>query len=452
MNRKSILRCALAVCVYGFALQETRRAAAQVPLGINEIPPGYEALLISQDADGDFDPQINNCGQVVFSKRVAPSNGSASTEEIYLWDHGRTVRITNDNVRDAWPTINNHATMAWSRARAPTQGESGLERALFTAGAITLLSNDSWTDATSEINDNGQIAMEKISGLGCTGLTIFLYTNQAMVPITNDSYSNQSPRINSSGDIVWTQYDFCASPWRGTIRMIRNGEVIDLSDGLDQDDSPDINDSGQVVWRGPSAQVMIREGGTTRLLADGAVPRINNLGDVAMTHWDPESAAHQIRFYFEGEFCELTAGGPATNYRPSVNDEAEVAWRQNRQNGTGSDIVLMRRMQSPWLEQSAGARDRAAAMVSACMTGPVEWQAGGCANFDRDLDLDVDLRDVAAIQTSLSGVPQAAFDPRCVAGPLVLADQCACRRLDLQWDADIDLHDFVLLQRTVVQE
>ena len=73
--------------------------------------PGYEIVQITDDPNFDDLAAINNCGQIVYSTRL---NQTTDSEEIFLYDNGKTVRLTDDDVRDAFPDINDDGG-AWQQ-------------------------------------------------------------------------------------------------------------------------------------------------------------------------------------------------------------------------------------------------------------------------------------------------------------------------------------------------
>ncbi|MCH7871907.1 MAG: SMP-30/gluconolactonase/LRE family protein [Planctomycetes bacterium] len=95
--------------------------------GQASIPPGFEVIQLTDTPVRDAWPRINNQRQVVYERRV---NGTSESGEIFLYDDrtGQTIRLTNDNVKDAFPDINDDGTLSGRRPfanlAAPTDGIS----------------------------------------------------------------------------------------------------------------------------------------------------------------------------------------------------------------------------------------------------------------------------------------------------------------------------------------
>ena len=80
-----------------------------------QIPEGWEIVEIASDP-GFYHarPDINDRGQVVFHRTIAPSL-DRNAMEIFLYDRGQLLRLTDDDTYDAVPRINNHGDIVWAR-------------------------------------------------------------------------------------------------------------------------------------------------------------------------------------------------------------------------------------------------------------------------------------------------------------------------------------------------
>ena len=73
--------------------------------------PGYEIVRITDDSYHNSYVDINDCGQIVFIKRFG-ENWDLS--DLYLYDNGKTFRLTADLNADISPTVSNLGTIVWA--------------------------------------------------------------------------------------------------------------------------------------------------------------------------------------------------------------------------------------------------------------------------------------------------------------------------------------------------
>ena len=318
-----------------------------------QIPPGFEVVPIASEPYAEFGARINNRGQIVY---VGWLDGSTrSSQEIFLYDNGTTIRLTDDNIQDWGPDINDSGTIVWARAIGPIDpvtGEPSKEVVLYDNGVLTRLTNNSASDLDISINARGDVVWKRIMGEGCNGSRlrdIFLYDGTQIRPITTNAIServaNQTPRINDQGQIVWTQFDFCASPWQSDIMLYDNGVTTQLTSTEIAPASPDIDNLGRVAWCDrdtPFNSIKIWDNGVTTRLTDwGSGPRLNDLGQVAFLRWHDLTGNWQQWLYRDGTFWQLS-NDPFWNFDGEINQMGEVVW------GYGDpifpDIRLMRRL------------------------------------------------------------------------------------------------------------
>ena len=365
-----------------------------------QVPRGYEIVHIT-DNPNDYSnrPQINNCGEIVFSTRI---NQSEPGEEIFVYDNGRLAQITRDQIRDAFADINDAGTVVWTHG---ADGFGGGTVAIYQDGTITELA----TGFDPEINNLGHIAWYVFDAQTCAFESdIFFYDGQTIERITDDGFSNQVVEINDYDQLVWTRFDFCVQPDYDSDVMLYSDGVTTLLTGDQQAARwPSINNRTQVAWLfqiGPGEHAIeMWEDGETLLLTEwGSVPRLNNLGDFAFFRWYESDSTYQIWLYRDGDFLQLT-DDPFSNFDAAINDHGEVAW--TARNVPESDIYFMRRVR----------------------------------DGDVDLDENVDLDDLA----SLLG---------CLTGPGETDRLCDCRFVDLDHDRDVDLMDFSTFQNLFTAE
>ncbi|MBU0637883.1 MAG: hypothetical protein KKB50_03390, partial [Planctomycetes bacterium] len=92
---------------------------------------------------------------IVFSGRLGANEHS---DEIFLYEDGELIPLTDDAVRDGFPDINDDGTIVWSRGIGP-DGPYGptLEIVMWQDGELTRLTDDDVSDYGPEINNLGHI-------------------------------------------------------------------------------------------------------------------------------------------------------------------------------------------------------------------------------------------------------------------------------------------------------
>lgn len=319
-----------------------------------QIPPGYYVEQFSATPFQDAHPQINNnSGQIVFDARM---DGSDASGEIFLYDNGKLIRLTNDDLRDRLPAINDQGVITWARSMGP-MGRFGptAEIVVWEDGELTRLTDNAVEDTSPKINNLGHVVWLRFMGPGCRGVTmdLFFFDGEEIRRLTTDGeqlgLANQVTAINDHDQIVWTKYDFCQDPWESMIMLLSDGESTRLStEEMLEPQSPDINNKGQIAWdysdrengRNP---IVIWENGRAQILTDGLSARLNESLHVAFNLWDLETDAWQQYLYRDGRRWQLT-NDPFWNRANSINDAGEIVWRSG-DTGT-SDIRYMRRFAS----------------------------------------------------------------------------------------------------------
>ena len=308
-----------------------------------QIPLGYEIVTVTDNPYYEPVPRINNRGQIVFMSWLNPPD--RSTEEIFLYDDGRLIRLTNDNIQDVLPDINDDGTIVWCRGIGPINpfsGEPSLEIVMWENGRLTRLTDNAVQDIGPTINNLGQVVWtldHPIPVCGGFPKDIFMYDGRDVVQITTDGIpeqvENQSPEINDSGQIVWTRYDFCNPPagynFDSKIMLYDTGAVTELTTGQLAPQLPDINNAGQVVWFffNPATRrrtIELWDAGVTSLITDdGELPAINDHGQIAFSRWDPRRQTLDIWSYRRGRISQVNANA-FFEEQPDINDAGEIVW------------------------------------------------------------------------------------------------------------------------------
>jgi len=111
-----------------------------------QTPPGYEMVVLRTTDAGLSPANINNQSQVVWSEAYPPT-----TNNVFLWDDGEIVQITDDTFYDGRPVINNSGTIAWIRgAWSPPW-----EVAIYQDGVISTIPDAPTVEISVALNDNG---------------------------------------------------------------------------------------------------------------------------------------------------------------------------------------------------------------------------------------------------------------------------------------------------------
>jgi len=357
-----------------------------------ELPPGFELQSIYDNVGTLYTPNMNECGEVVFS--FAPDIGGWGGVEVFLYDNGRLSQVTHNSISDIFPDINDTGTIAW------TVGYDGFDAGEVVMGVASPVALG--LGAFPSMNNLGHVGWDRHLASGCFGTDsdIYYFDGEGVARIAT-GLSNQDPAMNDLDTLVWTRFDFCAgfSNWTSRIMLYSNGQTQELSTTSPQVGGPTINNAGQIAW-GAGHRLEFWENGLTVGLTDwGDAPALNDHGDIYFIRWHQDSRTWQSWFYSGGVFLQLT-DDPFWNVDGDLNEAGEAVWGTADIDAGRRGIRLMRRIR----------------------TG------------DIDLDGDVDALDHAEM-------------PDCLTGPGDFDRLCACRFLDIDHDRDVDLADFAIFQR-----
>jgi hypothetical protein len=357
-----------------------------------EIPDGFEVVQITADPNLERGVRLNACGEIVLAKWFGQTGDLA---EIFLYDNGATLRLTDNAVADVLPNINEFGHVVWTHAL--DEFDNGT--VAFYDGQSTRFMAEGYAP---RLNDHDQMAWIRRWNAGCRlgDADIYFYDGEIVSRLTSEG-SNQSPELDNNGRMVWTRYDFCPQRWTSQIILFEDGKEIILPSKGPEPRVPVINDALQVAWGGNGIELW-QDGVTQWLARDGAVPRLNAQGDIAFVLWSDERQTWDAWLYQEGQLIELTHMEQENLWVPQVDisNWGEVVWGTFDIMSLEGDLFYMRRMRS------------------------------GESDFDGDVDLD----DAASLHD-------------CLTGPGDFDRLCDCRFLDIDHDRDVDLGDFVLFQR-----
>jgi hypothetical protein len=316
-----------------------------------QVPPRYEIVNVTNDSLYQRNVRMNNRGQIVF---WAGSGTNGNTYEIYLYDHGRLTRITENAVCDGYPDINDQGTIVWERFIGP-QGPYGptSEVMMYRDGVTTQLTHDAVDNVGPRINNLGHIVWYDWVRGGCldSNAIVKFYDGQEIDQISDADWSNQGPEINDRDWIVWTRYNYCDDPWSSSILLCTDGVTTTLTTDEIESQVPTINNVGQVCWSCTNPvthdkEILLWQDGLTTILTDwGMNGRLNNHGDVYFIRWYEAQQTYQAWLYLRGRFYQLT-DDPAWfwNVDGDISDTGEVAWAAGRIVNYRSDVRYLHRV------------------------------------------------------------------------------------------------------------
>lgn len=304
------------------------------------IPPGFYVEQVTENPHLEKRPRINNRGQLVFMARLGETR---QTQEIFLYDNGELIQLTDDDIQDVGPDINDDGLIVWTRGLGPEGpfGEPTLEIVLYRDGKLTRLTDNDAYDVAPSINNAGHIVWQRDMDPGCDSWfrDIYMYDGRQVLAITRDAnekrVEHQSANINDGGQIVWTRYNNCVDPWESQIMFYSDGKIRKISpDGMDQPQVPVINNRSLAAWtfdynESSSALALWRDG-VTRMLTDwGSTPRLNDRGEIFFSRWHEDRGWWQAWLYRHGEFWQLS-DDPFSNIAGDINASGEAAWAAGR--------------------------------------------------------------------------------------------------------------------------
>jgi len=324
-------------------------SAAFAACAAAQVPPRYEIVTIDDDPTFNYAAQMNNRGQVVYT--VWFDEGNTDATDIFLYDNGNTIRLTDDDVFDRTPDINDDGTIVWSRAVDGPGSPTQIVMQQYPDGELTQLTCSALDNRGPRINNLGHVVWKRYMGSGCGGqrMDIFFYDGETTHRITTngetDDLANQSMDINDHDEIIWAEYDFCQEPWW-------DSEIMHWADGITRQLSgpesnsptgPKINNWGQIVWQtdlpGPQKGIILWDSGNTELLTNaGGAPRINDPADIAFHRWyegDP-IGSYEVWLYRRGEFLQITEDphdqgwNNIWNLPTDINDLGEIVYTSGR--------------------------------------------------------------------------------------------------------------------------
>ncbi len=334
MARSSTRLVAIAVVAGAWACPA---ASAQV-----NAPPGYRPVEITSSPQAfERSVVLNDAGQVVYESWLG---GVKEGSEIFLWQDGRTERITNDSVRDSQPAIAPDGTIVWVRYMGPPGrfGPTGEIMMRTPDGVVTRVTDDAFDDGSPDINAPHHIVWQREMGVVCGvgALDIHFFNGTTIERISHDGLSggvaNLSARINDFDEIVWTRLEVCLpGDWDAIIMRHSAGltETISTPE-MFQPQLPSINNAGIVTWSHRDPVTFERplvkwEVGEIAFLTYGFQGDINEHGDITFIRWHDNVQAWHVWLLRDGQLSQLTSG-TQWNIDSSINNVGELTWASGR--------------------------------------------------------------------------------------------------------------------------
>jgi hypothetical protein len=198
------------------------------------------------------------------------------------------------------------------------------------------------------VNDNGHVAYREVVG---GDFQVFLFKDGASTQITNNASIGGAGgnsfidylAINNSDQIVWTQYDYSATPLQVHLFLYSNGAIkkIDTLMGASSNYciTPQINNNGAVVWEqyntdggiNSGAEIFLYDGAPVRLTSDANKdqdPRINDNGNVvwtgdrrALDDWDT-----RVFLYDAGGTSVAAYSAGSSSYAPQIDQDNSIVF------------------------------------------------------------------------------------------------------------------------------
>ena len=171
-------------------------SAGVLPPGeaVGQIPDGWEIIEITNDPSFyDGRPDINDKGQIVFHRWPYPDQTQI---EIMLYDRGELIQLTDDDVKDVFPKLNNKGEIVWMR---DVDGDGKDDIVKWHDGDLCVVSAFAFHEGGPDINDAGWVVWSGY--INHDGVTdqLFLFDGTETFQLTDNGLSNQMPRINELG-------------------------------------------------------------------------------------------------------------------------------------------------------------------------------------------------------------------------------------------------------------
>ena len=295
----------------------------------------YDGLNTTQITDNDvqdFEPKMNDSGYVVWER------GIVTASEILLYDGTDITQITDDDYWDDKPRINASGQVVWQQCDELWPNSymckfGHLEIFLYDGVGVTQITDDDYNDRNASISDNGQVVWEGYD-VASEHDEIYLYDGTSTTQITHNDYNDNGPQINAIGQVAWVGSDGGFDEV-----FLYDGSIEKLTGNSTWNDYPRLNDYGLVVWSGYSygdREIYLYDGESKIRLTDDDYydddPQINNSGLVVWRKCDGESQDGTCSdgdwevFLYDGSSIIQITDNDYQDSRPLISDSGQLVW------------------------------------------------------------------------------------------------------------------------------
>jgi hypothetical protein len=358
-------------------------------------------------------------------------------------------QITNNNVAEEQPDINDHGVMVWSRRVKPELYADGQEIIVFDGTTERMITDNEHLDTSPRINNLGHVVWSQYTGGACHPAREMFWDGSQTRVIVDDGFNNGTAEINDFDQFAWTRYDDCAGPstWKGMIRLYTGREIINITNGSRQDQGATLNNLGRVGYSigYPEAGIGWWRNNRTGMLTElGYVGWLNNRDQWVFSRWYEGDSITQV-WTWDGRPIRVTKSRVSEN-SGQINDCEEILWLRGRENGR-TDLFLMRLVSGDATHDGKISLADFGAGFTIGLTGPragIPFCEEPSADLDRDGD--VDLYDFALMLAADVLPEHFERQVACITGARPPRDLCASLAMDFDRDGDVDLRDFAGFQ------
>ena len=202
----------------------------------------------------------------------------------------------------------------------------------------TQLTNDSFVNVSSRINDNGHMIWRVWTGTYGN----IVYNDRSSISQLSSGVNAQNAEMNNSGQVVWIARvgdDFQVFYYNGS-------NVTQLTSNSYGAWGPQINDNGHAVWENredsTNYQLYYYDGSTTSQLTifdnNKWGTQINNNGHVVW-HGGSSPMAYEIFYYNGTTFSQLTNNSYRDQF-PKINANNNIVWYGTGGSDNGTDYEI----------------------------------------------------------------------------------------------------------------
>lgn len=284
---------------------------------------GTEIIQITDNSYFDWNPKINNIGQIVWTV-----HGISSGSEIFFYDGTSIIRLTDNDYDEYFPEINDNGQVVWSGFDEFWNYD--LEIFLYDGTSVKNISNNDFADYNPQINDKGYVVWSGDDG------EVYLYDGTSVTKLPNSAYA-ENPQINNNGYVVWEGWD--GTDWE--IFLYDGTKTIQITDNSHYDQNPKISDSGYIVWGRrdlidgyyTDSEIFLYNDSDIIQLTDNSYddfdPEVNDKGHVVWA-WGPIQhewpfSGRGISIYDSVNITQLSDYADSYS-KPQINDDDYVVW------------------------------------------------------------------------------------------------------------------------------